>query len=74
MEPKYIAQVHTPPDRQAWVRRKVYAAKLRGLEFFRVSFDEDLLLFEAWKERPDDQGEPRWQYETTPSESVIIEK
>lgn len=70
MEPEYLAQSGEPmpPDeRLVWIEFHVEAAKAKGMTFFRSTYDEDhdLTLFEGWKERPEDQGEPRWQMSPT---------
>lgn len=66
MEPEYIAQSADTADgaeRQTWVEFHFGSAKARGCAFFRATFDDERnwVLFEAWKERPENQGEPRWQ-------------
>jgi hypothetical protein len=46
-----------------WVDLMVAAACKKGGEFFRVSYEpenERHMLFEAWRERPNDQGPQRW--------------
>ncbi len=66
MEPDAIAQSAEPVDaeeRMVWIKGCVEAARAKGLTFFRASYNEEhnLTLLECWKERPDDQGEPRFQ-------------
>lgn len=63
-EPDYIAQTAEPKtDKQ---RRKWFDEALkRRLTWARKSAHptQNALLFEAWAERPADEGEPRWQLE-----------
>jgi hypothetical protein len=66
-EPFYIAQCGdemTEQERWARLERTVEDANTKGSVFGRVTRHPDfpnLILFEGWKERPEDQGEPRFQ-------------
>lgn len=65
-EPDYIAQVEQKPElHRAWWRERAIDAAAMGCTFSRASYMQDrwrhFAMFEAWKVRPDDQGEPRWQ-------------
>lgn len=72
-EPEYLAQTGEPmtwEERNAWILARRAEAKARGCTFGRISThpdNRDLLLIEGWKERPDDQGEPRFQFQATSS-------
>lgn len=66
MEPEYLAQtaeLKTGDERRSWVKARYDEAKAQGMRHGRVSFDEanNLLLVEAWKVRPRNEGAPRWQ-------------
>jgi hypothetical protein len=66
VEPEYLAQTAETSggdERQVWIRFRADEARSRGITFFRAAYDDkqNLLLLEGWKERPEDQGEPRWQ-------------
>ena len=73
-EPDFISQTAepmTPEQRQEWFRWRVTEAENEGATFHRYSHhpgNPDILLHEGWKVRPDDQGEPRFQF--TPTEEV----
>lgn len=68
MEPDYLAQTAEPMDdteRRAWIRARADDAHAAGAVQCRVSMHPDipnLLLMEGWNERPDSEGEPRWQF------------
>lgn len=65
-EPDFVSKTDepmTPDERMAWLRKRVDEANANGAVFHRASVHPDmsnLTLHEAWKVRPDDQGEPRW--------------
>lgn len=67
-EPFFIAQTFDPnvvSDEQtarAWFEMRTKEAAAEGGAFPRYTISDDGcgLLFECWKERPKDQGEPRW--------------
>lgn len=69
MEPDYLAQTddfRTRGERDTWIRDRTAEAKAQGMKHGRVSLDPDrnLLLVEAWKVCPEEEGEPRWQFAT----------
>lgn len=68
-EPFFIAQTFEPKHVEStisrlgwWAGQEIEARSLGGT-FPRYAISEDGrgLLFECWKDRPKDQGEPRWQ-------------
>ena len=64
-EPTYIAQTAEPMTREErvnWIRSRIPDAREQGAMWWRAMVsDEGWTLFEAWPERPADEGEPRWQ-------------
>jgi hypothetical protein len=65
-EPDFLSQNAERLDRDAtlaWFRDRFYEAKERGAAWARQSVhpEKGWLLFEAWKARPEDEGEQRWQ-------------
>lgn len=71
MEPDAVIQSAEPDDaeeRMVWIRGCVEAARAKGLTFFRASYDEEhnLTLLECWKDRPGDQGNPRFSFAAPP--------
>ncbi|MDE2096894.1 MAG: hypothetical protein KGL39_06565 [Patescibacteria group bacterium] len=71
MEPTIIAQTaecHTDDEKRAWIERQCAYGKDRGVVFVRVTQHDnipDLLLYEGWTARPENQGEPRFQFTAT---------
>lgn len=72
-EPFFIRQCGDPlPDGVLpidWFSARCEEARKEGATFARYSIHpemENLLLIEAWKERPADQGEIRWQLTSKP--------
>lgn len=67
-EPFYVVQYQHSPDLHGeWIERHSDLATQEGATFARVSThpdDESLILFEAWKTKPEDQGELRWSLTT----------
>ncbi len=67
-EPNFIAQLGepaTPEEHLIWINAQIEAGRVAGSTFFRASYHPelaDLILVEGWEKRPDDQGEPRWQF------------
>lgn len=68
MEPDYLAQTAepmTPDERREWFRSRAREAGAQGCVHGRMSVDDaenpTMALVEAWKVRPSDEGEPRWQ-------------
>lgn len=66
-EPFYVAQTEeckTREERDAWLHAIVDDARSKGGSWSRVTLGceghPDLLLFESWKVRPEDQGQPRF--------------
>lgn len=65
-EPAFIAQTSgltTPEERQAWIIQQLNRAYKDYATFWRATIHperRDILLIEAWKARPKEQGEPRW--------------
>lgn len=50
-------------EKQSWWKDRETEARKEGATFFRYTVhrnDPRLILIEAWKSWPDDQGEPRW--------------
>ena len=66
-EPEFIAQTAEPMAKdeiQVWITAQVEAGRAQGATFFRAATHPDitgLFLVEGWNERPNDQGEPRFQ-------------
>jgi hypothetical protein len=52
----------------AWFRQQATEAQKQGVKFCRYSLDGGGkgLLFEGWKEQPEDQGEQRWSFAVVP--------
>jgi hypothetical protein len=67
-EPDFLSQTAepmTPAERSMWFQARAREARASGAAHMRATVhpdDENLLLFEAWKVRPDDEGEPRFQF------------
>ena len=64
-EPKYIAQSRCATEQEAWawIQKAVHEDRDQGCTHGRASRhaeQADLYLYEAWEERPDDEGEPRF--------------
>jgi hypothetical protein len=54
----------TEQGRMNWWRHHAQEAELKGATWHRFSYhpqNPNLILYEGWKVRPDDQGEPRFQ-------------
>jgi hypothetical protein len=67
-EPEYVAQTgeaKTPAERGAWIAERKAEAIGKGMTWGRVSYDPkfNLTLIEYWRERPKDEGEPRFQFQ-----------
>lgn len=69
MEPQFIAQtadVSGADDafRRQWIKDRIKDARDYGMTWPRVSWKHEgsklIILFEAWKTRPDDEGDPRF--------------
>ncbi|MBR1150117.1 hypothetical protein [Bradyrhizobium sp. JYMT SZCCT0428] len=66
-EPVFIRQktgLVTSDERRRWLECCVDEAHEAGATFLRCSHhpeQPDTLLLEGWQDRPDDQGEPRFQ-------------
>lgn len=58
-EPKHLAD---PAAARQWFSDRGREAHERGCVYprFTVNDDQTGLLFEAWIDRPDDMGNPRW--------------
>ena len=71
-EPFFVAQTAEPEhlaDPQEWFRKCGEEAAAKGGTWPRYTVDRlgappTCLLFECWKERPEDPGEIRWVEET----------
>lgn len=67
-EPIFIAQIEQDPSlHRAWFMKRTDEAEEIGCMFGRYSVHPDnerLALIEAWTERPEDQGEVRWDKAT----------
>lgn len=67
-EPFYVRQSHeiTTETAREWLDNCCEEARQEGANFLRVTFDNandpKAGIVEGWKEKPDDQGEPRWAY------------
>jgi hypothetical protein len=66
-EPNFLrqARIDTQQTKMEWLGNAVAAAREAGMTWARVSQypdDDKLFLYEAWKERPDDEGPPRFQF------------
>lgn len=67
MEPEFLSQSAepmTPGQQREWFSMQAFHASERGATFHRYSHHQekpDLILYEGWKQRPEDQGDPRWQ-------------
>ncbi|MEM6623845.1 MAG: hypothetical protein AAF674_16575 [Pseudomonadota bacterium] len=67
-EPVFIAQtferaiVYDLSAFNLWMRQQIEVAKSRGANWGRATLSDahDGVLYEAWTERPDDEGQPRW--------------
>lgn len=66
-EPTYIAQTAEREhlgEPVVWLRACLADARAAGsVKFSRSTMAHGMLLLECWPERPEDQGEPRWQVE-----------
>lgn len=68
MEPYYLAQTAEPMDDQqrwAWYEDHARRAEAAGCTWRRYTIHPDrpeLVLIEAWTARPDNEGEPRFQF------------
>ena len=66
-EPGFIRQCSDPmtdAERHSWIEQCVKEATGLDVVLCRVTAHpeiSDLILFEGWKEQPEDQGEPRFQ-------------
>lgn len=66
-EPDFLSQngeLFTREDQLRWFHDKTAEAQAGGAVLARYSIHPDipgLALFEAWKQRPNDQGDIRWQ-------------
>lgn len=70
-EPDMLSQtgdLSSGKERRAWIELRADEAKAEGMQHGRCSFDEEhnLVLVEFWKERPDEEGEPRFQFAAHP--------
>ena len=67
-EPFYVRQtagIETHADRTAWVQEAIGAATIEAgcRIWWRATVHpdhNDMVLFEAWRDRPADEGEQRW--------------
>jgi len=67
-KPDYLAQtgelehISTMAGQQGWFKDAWKEAQEKGCTFARASWSHEysLLLFEAWKEQPLEQGDPRF--------------
>lgn len=74
-DPFYVAQTEeckTREDRDAWLHTIMDDARAKGGAWSRVTLGceghPDLLLFESWKVRPENEGQPRFSLMLTVSE------
>jgi hypothetical protein len=67
-EPDYIVQnsmVYSLEMGQAWMRCEWETAERIGMNWVRVTVNSNLCtiwLLEAWKDKPDDEGPPRFMF------------
>lgn len=67
VEPDFISQnadLTVEAEQHAWFQREAEEYRGRGATHFRFSTDTttpNLCLVEAWKKRPANEGDPRWQ-------------
>jgi hypothetical protein len=73
-EPDVISQSAEPftddLERQKWFRQCAVDAEIeRGVTWCRYSIhpEHGWCLFEGWKVKPEDEGEPRWQIAAPPA-------
>jgi hypothetical protein len=62
-EPFYIAQtgeLSHLDNPQVWFSKRAMEARDEGGTWPRMTIGDGLLLFECWKERPENEGDPRW--------------
>lgn len=64
-EPDFIIQTEMKDDEEkcAWFRQKALETTPRGATWHRASYHPDnfdVILYEGWKVRPDDEGAPRF--------------
>lgn len=72
-----IERMASPLSRRIWIEETAAEARASGVSFLRVTItddDESGLLLEGWRERPEDQGFPRWNIPKTqpPADSLTI--
>lgn len=66
-EPEFISQTAEPMnfgERREWFSKQAHDATKNGATFHRFAMHPEiphLTLYEGWKMRPEDQGEPRFQ-------------
>lgn len=74
-EPDFLSQTAEPMTserRREWYRARAREAESQGAVWHRFSYhpeQTDILLYEGWKVRPDDEGEPRFQFAAKESQS-----
>lgn len=67
-EPEFLSQCGeplSPEEQRAWFKARADEAKAQGATHGRFSIhptEPNLILFEGWKERPESDGEQRWQF------------
>lgn len=70
-EPEFISQTAeqmTPDERRMWCRKQARDAEEKGATFHRWTMHDEipnLILYEGWKAKPEDQGDPRFQLVAT---------
>ncbi len=65
-EPEFVRQSNpdlTIEQREAWIKDVCDRARMKGLKWPRLTWDDtkQIMLLEVWRERPAEEGEPRWR-------------
>lgn len=66
VEPDFISQngdLTSDAEKHGWFQKQTDEYRARGGQHFRYSHHDlipNLILIEGWKERPRNEGEPRW--------------
>ncbi len=71
-EPNFLSQTAEPmtaAQRRAWCKARAGEADRQGARWHRYSHDAatGALLYEGWKQRPDAEGDPRFQFVNGPN-------
>ena len=65
-EPEFVRQSNsdlTIEQREEWIKDVTGRSYMKGLRWPRLTWDDakQIILIEVWRERPADEGEPRWR-------------